>query len=37
MATLLRILHWLEKQPLRDRESLTKLAHRGWFLDHASP
>ncbi len=37
MATLLRILRWLEKQPLRDRESLTKLAHRGWFLGPRFP
>lgn len=27
-----RIRYWLEVQPRRDRESLTKLAHRGWFL-----
>ena len=32
MATLRRLHHWLEEQPLRDKESLTKLAHRGWFL-----
>ncbi len=32
MATLRRLRHWLEEQPLRDKESLTKLAHRGWFL-----
>ena len=47
MATLLRILRslektvsilrWLEKQPLRDRESLTKLACRGWFLGPRFP
>ena len=32
MATLRRLQHWLEEPPLRDKESLTKLAHRGWFL-----
>ncbi len=32
MATLRRLLRWLERQPLQDKESLTKLAHRGWFL-----
>ncbi len=32
MATLLRLYRWLVEQPLRDRESLTKLARRGWFL-----
>ena len=32
MATLRRLLRWLEEQPLQDKESLTKLAYRGWFL-----
>ncbi len=48
MATLLRLLaslekrdlmirRWLEKQPLRNQESLTKLAGRGWFLGPRFP
>lgn len=28
----LRIKYWLEEQPKRDRQSLMKLAQRGWFL-----
>ena len=37
MATLLRLLRWLEQQPFQDKESLTKLAHRGWFLGPRMP
>ena len=32
-----KLLQWLEEQPLRDRESLTKLARRGWFLGPRMP
>ena len=37
MATLWRLLRWLEQHPLQDKESLTKLAHRGWFLGPRMP
>ena len=37
MATLRRLLSWLEEQPLHDRESLTKLARRGWFFGPRMP
>ena len=37
MTTLRRLLRWLEQQPLQDKESLTKLAHRGWFLGPRMP
>ncbi len=37
MATLRRLFRWLEEQPLRDQESLTKLAYRGWFLGPRMP
>ena len=37
MATLRRLLSWLEEQPLHDRESLTKLARRGWFIGPRMP
>ena len=32
-----RLHHWLEEQPLRDKESLTELARRGWFLGPRMP
>ena len=37
MATLRRLHRWLEEQPLHDKESLTKLARRGWFLGPRMP
>ena len=37
MVTLRRLIRWLEVQPLHDRESLTKLARRGWFLGPRMP
>ena len=37
MATLLMLHRWLEEQPLHDKESLTKLALRGWFLGPRMP
>ena len=37
MQSHLRLRHWLEDQPLQDRESLTKLALRGWFLGPNMP
>ena len=38
MATFRRLLHhWFEEQPRRDEESLTKLAHSGWFLGPHMP
>lgn len=37
MATLWRLLRWLEEQPLQDKESLTKLAHSGWFFGPDMP
>ena len=37
MATSRRLIRWLEQQPLQDKESLTKLAHRGWFLGPRMP
>ena len=37
MATLRSLLRWLEEQPLHDKESLMKLAHRGWFLGPRMP
>ena len=37
MATLCRVHRWLEEQPLHDKESLMKLAHRGWFLGPRMP
>ena len=37
MATLRRLIRWLEEQPARDRVWLTKLARRGWFLSPNMP
>ena len=37
MATLQRLHRWLVEQPLHDKESLTKLARRGWFLGPHMP
>ena len=37
MATLLGLHRWLEEQPLRDRESLARLARMGWFLGPDMP
>ena len=37
MATLQALYRWLEKQPLHDEKSLTRLAHRGWFLGPRVP
>ena len=37
MASLLRLLRWLEEQPLRDQHSLEKLAGVGWFFGPRMP
>ena len=37
MATVRRLHRWLDEQPLHDEKSLTKLAHRGWFLGPRMP
>ena len=37
MRTHLRLHHWLEEQPLRDGESLERLAERGWLLGPRMP
>ena len=37
MATLQKVIRWLQEQPARDKESLTKLARRGWFLSPHMP
>ena len=37
MSTLMGLHRWLEEQPLRDRESLARLARMGWFLGPDMP